>query len=80
MWKNGGLLKNGYIGFIEGLKIQVFDLVGIEIVGKDDEEEEKKMRKMKKEINNIKISIVIFYIGEMFVIIKVNKWNKVEKN
>lgn len=77
LWSNGGLMPNGWFGFIACFSVVVFAFGGIEIIGLTAIETKDAERNIPKSINAIPFRILLFYIMTLTMLMSIYPWDKI---
>ncbi|MEI1763232.1 amino acid permease [Staphylococcus aureus] len=76
LWKNGGFMPNGIVGFFFALSIVIGSYQGVELIGITAGETKDPQKNIVKAVNGVIWRILIFYLGAIFVIVSVYPWNQ----
>lgn len=74
LWNDGGMVPNGFIGFLGGFQIAIFAFQGIELAGTAAAETKDPEKTLPRAINSIPIRVLLFYVGSLIVIMAVTPW------
>lgn len=75
---HGGMFPHGAAGFLMSFQIAVYSFIGIELIGVTAGETKNPEKTIPKAINNVPIRILLFYIGDLLVIMSVIPWFKID--
>lgn len=75
---HGRMFPHGAAGFLMSFQIAVYSFIGIELIGVTAGETKNPEKTIPKAINNVPIRILLFYIGDLLVIMSVIPWFKVD--
>ena len=78
LWKHGGFMPNGLVGFFFALSIVIGSYQGVELIGITAGETKNPKENIKSAVNGVIWRILIFYIGAIFVIVSIYPWNQLE--
>ncbi|WP_256038841.1 amino acid permease, partial [Staphylococcus aureus] len=76
LWKNGGFMPNGIVGFFFELSIVIGSYQGVELIGITAGETKDPQKNIVKAVNGVIWRILILYLGAIFVIVSVYPWNQ----
>lgn len=77
LWNDGGMLPQGFMGFVAGFQIAVFAFVGIELVGTTAAEAKDPETTLPRAIRAIPIRVMLFYVGALIAIMMVTPWREI---
>jgi amino acid transporter, AAT family len=77
LWTHGGFFAHGFKGFLFSFQIVMFAYLGIEMIGLTAGEVENPEKTLAKAIDNVFWRILIFYVGTLFVVMSIYRWNEI---
>jgi AAT family amino acid transporter len=77
LWRNGGFLPHGWLGFASAIPMVVFSYLGVEVIGFTAGETKNPEKSLARAVNSVFWRIAIFYIGALFVIMSLYPWNAI---
>lgn len=77
LWQYGGLLPNGWGGFIASFSVVVFAFGGIEIIGLAAVETKDSDKNIPKAINAIPFRILFFYVMTLAILMSIYPWDQI---
>ncbi|MCF6161250.1 MAG: amino acid permease [Furfurilactobacillus sp.] len=77
---HGGLMPNGWRGFVTALPMVVFSFAGIELIGLTAAETKDPRKILPKAINELPVRIILFYVGALFIIMTIIPWTVANAN